>query len=86
MLSLAEDGGGLEGAFSLAASPLTSLFIGTVGAAGGAPLGMVADGAIVGEGDECRGRKEGLGGRKRKLALQDSTQLSKRRREVAADG
>lgn len=51
MLSLAEEVGGLEGATSRATSPLTNLFIGTVGAAVGAPLGRAADGDMVDDGD-----------------------------------
>lgn len=86
MLSLAEDGGGFEGAFSLAASPLIILFMGTEGAAGGVPLGMVADGDIVGAGAERRGRNEGLGGGKRRLALQDSKTALTLRKRVIADG
>lgn len=48
MLSLAADVGGLVVPTSWAVSPLTILFIETVGAAVGGPLGIVvAEGAMV---------------------------------------
>lgn len=48
MLSLAVDVGGLVVPTSLAVSPLTVLFIETVGATVGGPLGtVVAEGAMV---------------------------------------